>query len=187
VKTTPRLGELGALFFRAGNFTPGGGTPATAILQRELISTRQWFDTEDFALCYALSRVTPGTNLLAFYTAIGWRLRGWRGAIVTLLAGAAPCCVLVGLITAGFERISRNVWVAAGIEGALAASVGLLLAGFWLLVRPFLTPRGWLRSVVVVAASVLLTRYGGLSPVSVLLLAALTGFIGSAQKEGKRE
>ena len=183
MKATPRLDQLGGLVFRAGNFTLGGGTPATAVLQRELIHTRHWFDDADFALCYALARVTPGTNLLAFYTAIGWRLRGWRGATVALLAGAVPCCLLVALITAGFDRISRNQWVAAGIEGALAASVGILLAGFWLLVHPYLKPQPlkpwrWLRSVAVVAASILLTLYAGLSPVTVLLLAALSGLIG---------
>ena len=183
MKDTPRLGELGGLFFRAGNFTLGAGAAATAVLQRELVYTQHWFDIEDFALCYALAQVTPGTNLLAFYTAIGWRLRGWRGAMVTLLAGAVPCCFLVALITAGFDRISRNPWVAAGVEGALAASVGVLLASFWLLVRPYLKPQPlhplrWLRSVAIVTASIALTLYAGLSPVTVLLLAALSGFIG---------
>ena len=182
MKDTPRLGELGGLFFRAGNFTLGAGAAATAVLQRELVYTQHWFDIEDFALCYALAQVTPGTNLLAFYTAIGWRLRGWRGAMVTLLAGAVPCCFLVALITAGFDRISRNPWVAAGVEGALAASVGVLLASFWLLVRPYLKPRAWPRSVAIVAASIALTLYAGLSPVTVLALAALSGFIGRVRE-----
>jgi chromate transporter len=182
MKESPRLGELGGLFFRAGNFTLGAGAAATAVLQRELVFTQHWFDAEDFALCYALAQVTPGTNLLAFYSAIGWKLRGWRGALMTLGAGAVPCCFLVALITAGFDRISRNPGVAAGVEGALAASVGVLLASFWLLVRPYLKGRRWPRSVAVVGASFVLTLYAGLSPVTVLLLAGLSGLIGRARE-----
>jgi len=36
-----------------------------------------------FALCYALSRVTSGTNLLAFETRVGWVVRGWVGLKIT--------------------------------------------------------------------------------------------------------
>lgn len=174
---SPRLRELGALFFRAGNFAPGGGAPAVAILQRELVHSRRWLPQEDYGLCYALARVTPGTNLLAFYAAVGYRLRGWRGSLVALIAGVLPCCILAGLVTAGFDRVSHNPWIAAGIDGALASSVGVLLASFWLLVRPYLKAGNRVRSVLIVAASLALSLYAGLSPITVLLLAALSGLI----------
>jgi chromate transporter len=174
-KPAPGLSELGIVFFRIGNFTFGGGAATTAALQRELVQRRGWLDDVAFALCYSLSRITPGTNLLAFCTATGWLLRSWRGALVTVLVASIPACAIVWVVTAGFDRISSIRWVQVGIEGALASSVGILLASFWLLVRPYLDRRNWQRSVVIVGASIFLSLYLHMAPIPVLALAAVAG------------
>jgi chromate transporter len=174
-KRAPGLGELGIVFFRIGNFTFGGGAATAAALQREVVEKRGWLDEVAFALCYSLSRITPGTNLFAFCTAAGWLLRSWRGALVTVLAASIPACAIVWGVTAGFDEISSNRWVQVGIEGALASSVGILLASFWLLVRPYLDRRNWHRSVVIVGTSIFLSLYLRMAPIPILALAAIAG------------
>lgn len=182
-KPAPGLSELGIVFFRIGNFTFGGGAATTAALQRELVQKRGWLDDVTFALCYSLSRITPGTNLLAFCTAAGWLLRSWRGALVTVLVASIPACAIVWVVTAGFDRISSIRWVQLGIEGALASSVGILLASFWLLVRPYLDRRNWQRSVVIVGASIFLSLYLHMAPIPVLALAAVAGIFWKESKK----
>jgi chromate transporter len=171
----PSLTQFIGVIFRAANFTVGGGGPAVAMLLREMVYKRRWMSDSGYAMCFALARVTPGTNMLAFYTATGWLLKRWRGAIAALLAGSLPCCLFAGLVTAGFEHVSENRWVQAGMEGALAASVGLLLASFWLLVQPYLKKRNWRSGSAMVLGSIALSMYVGLSPITVLILAALVG------------
>jgi chromate transporter len=175
VAPEPSLPEFTGVIFRAANFTVGGGGPAVAILLREMVHKRRWMSEQGYAICFALARVTPGTNMIAFYTATGWLVKRWRGAIAALIAGSLPCCLFAALVTVGFERISENRWVQAAMDGALAASVGLLLATFWLLVRPYLKKRDWKSGSVIVVASIVLSMYVGLSPVTVLILAALVG------------
>jgi chromate transporter len=172
----PSLPELSGVFFRIGNFTFGGGAATTAALQREMVERRRWYDTLQFGLCYALARVTPGTNLLAFCTASGWLLRGWRGAVAGLLAASIPGCALVCLVTLGFDVWSRNRFFQAAVDGALAASVGALLASFWLLIRPYLNRRHWIQTVAIVLASIALSFLAGWSPIVILLLAGVVGF-----------
>jgi chromate transporter len=171
----PSLPEFTGVIFRAANFTVGGGGPAIAMLLREMVYKRRWMSEEGYAMCYALARVTPGTNMIAFYTATGWLLKRWRGAIAAMIAGSLPCCVFAALVTAGFERVNGNRWVQGAMDSALAASVGLLLATFWLLVKPFLKRRDWKSGSAIVTASIVLSIYVGLSPVTVLILAALAG------------
>ena len=172
----PSLAELSGVFFRIGNFTFGGGAPTTAAFQRELVERRRWYDTLQFGLCYALARVTPGTNLFAFCTASGWLLRGWWGAIAALLVASIPCCALVCLVTAGFDSWSRNRFFQAAIDGALAASVGALLASFWLLVQPYLDRQHLLQTGAILLGSIALSFFAGWSPIVVLLLAGIAGF-----------
>jgi len=60
------LRRIAAVFTRYANLTFGGGSATIAVLHREIVATRKWIDETQFALCFALRRLTPGTNLLAF-------------------------------------------------------------------------------------------------------------------------
>jgi chromate transport protein ChrA len=82
----------------------------------------------------------------------------------------------VCLVTIGFDSWSRNRFFQAAIAGALAASVGALLASFWLLVRPYLDRPHLLQTLVILLSSVALSFLAGWSPVVVLLLAGVAGF-----------
>ena len=98
----PSLVRLGDVFVRYGNITLGGGSATIAVLRREILERRRWIGEDDFTVCFGLARLTPGTNLLAFCTGIGWITRGLPGAIVALLAGSIPCAAMVVLATALF-------------------------------------------------------------------------------------
>lgn len=173
----PSLRKLAGIFSRVSGITFGGGNPATAALQQELGTRRGWLSDADFVLCYVLARLTPGTNLLAFCTAVGWTLRGWAGALVALLAASIPCSIVVVLFSYLYESLSRNPLVSAAIRGALAAAVGMLLATSWQLVRPQLTVRRWLRTAVLLVGSLVLFVRFQVSPIPVLGIGALAGLL----------
>jgi hypothetical protein len=59
-------------------------------LHGEIVERRHWIGRQSFDLAYALSRITPGTNLLAFCTAVGWMLRSWFGAITATPGWVGP-------------------------------------------------------------------------------------------------
>jgi len=87
-------------------------------------------------LSLALSRLTPGTNLLAFGTAAGWQLRGWAGALVALTAGSLPSSCLAVLATMLAEFRTKDPVAIVGLRGALAATVGVMIITGRTLIRP---------------------------------------------------
>jgi chromate transporter len=179
VTDTPKkadLADVAAVFFRTGNFTFGGGSATVVALQREMVAKRGWLEQAQFALCYALSRITPGTNLLAFCTSTGWLMRGWRGALVAVLAASIPSCLLVYAVTAGFDAVSRLPLMQVATGGALAASVGILLASFWQLVQPYVTRRNLFHSSVLIVGSIVLSQVAGLTPITIFALAGAVGW-----------
>jgi chromate transporter len=174
---SPSLRALAFLHLRVGNLTFGGGDPTMAVLQREMVNRRHWLSAEQYGLAYGLARITPGTNLLAFCAAAGWYLQGWRGAAATVLAVTLPSALLVVILTHAYQ-VWRGSTLAAGvIAGTVAAAVGMMMAGAWLLVRPHLGKRRFLRTTVFVAGAALLSFCSWLSPIQVLALAALAGFL----------
>jgi chromate transporter len=172
----PRLRELAKVFLRVGNVTFGSGASATVLLREEIVEQRGWLGKHQFALCYALARVTPGTNLFALFTAAGWYMRGWQGAIVATVAASLPASIIVILLTLGYLAIYTSRLGQAAISGAMAAVLGTIVAGSWLLVEPDVLSRNWLRTLTLVVGAMVLSLGFHMSPIPIVGLAALTGF-----------
>ncbi len=177
----PSLRQLAIIFTRYGNLTFGGGSATIAVLQTHLIDRLNWVDRENFALSYGLGRLTPGTNLLAFVTGIGWLLRGIKGAIVALLAGSIPCSLIALFVTVAYEFWSHNRFVVVGLHGALAAAVGVMVATGWTLIRPFWKSISIPRLVLFTGGALVL-GWLAISPIRILLLAAFAGFLWPERK-----
>jgi chromate transporter len=119
---------------------------------------------------------------LAFCTAIGWILRGFSGAVVALLASSVPCTIMVVILTALFARWQENSFAQAAMQGAVAAAVGITVKTCWTIAHPYFKPGSRVRVVSVAAAAFLLHVVGGLSAISVLLIAVVVGFFLPVQK-----
>ena len=171
----PSLFRLADIFVRYGNITLGGGSATIAVLRREILERRKWIGEDDFTVCFALARLTPGTNLLAFCAGVGWITRGFSGAIVALLAGSIPCAAMVVLATALFSLWQHVSWAQAAIHGAVAAAVAVTVKTCWTIAHPYVRPGTRLRVTVIAGAAFLLDVVVGLSPIEVLLLAVAVG------------
>jgi chromate transporter len=171
----PSLTQIAIVFTRYANLTLGGGSATAATMHRELVVKRRWLTEDQFTLSFALGRITPGTNLLAFCTGFGWALRGPAGAIVALLASSIPCAVLVAALTALLEFWRDSSVVQAAIHGAVAAAVGITVKTCWTIARPYFNGEGRLRVILVGGVAFLLSAVARIPPIEVLVLAAVIG------------
>jgi chromate transporter len=171
-----QLKELGLVMTRYGGLTFGGGGPTIAALEHETVDRRGWLSREHFRIAFALSRVTPGTNLLAFCTAVGWQSHGTAGAVVALIASSLPCSIVTVALTIVFEALETNRWAVIAIQGASASAIGIIAASCWHLVEPHMLPGTRLRAVLLVVGALLL-HIAGVPPLRILLLAAIVGAI----------
>ena len=150
----PDIRSLSWVFARYSNFTLGGGSATTAVLHHELVHRRGWLTNDSFALCFALGRLTPGTNLLAFCTGVGWLLRGMArcahgmsGAVVALFAASIPCTIFVVLLTALFSRWQENQLAQSAIHGAIAVAVAITVKTVWTIAKPHFKGRERIRVI----------------------------------------
>jgi chromate transporter len=174
-QTRTSLAQIADVFVRYANFTLGGGSATTAVLHGEIVGRRRWVSEQQFALSFALGRITPGTNVLAFCVGIGWILRSWAGAVVALLAASIPCSVIVVVVTILFAEWQENPLAQAAIRGAIAAAVAVTVKTVWTIAHPHFRPGNRIRVVLVGAAAFILDAVAGISPIDVLVLAAVVG------------
>ena len=169
------LGSLAALFLRIGNTTFGGGDAITATLFRELVTRRRWLDLDQYALAQSLAKVTPGTGILAFCAATAWMLRGSSGSLASVLAVSVPSSIIVVALTWGFTAMSGNQAALATLATILASAVGLMWAAAWLLAKPQMGRKTWLRTAVIFTSSVIALAYWSISPMQVIIAAGAIG------------
>ena len=53
----------------------------------------------------AVSRLTPGTNILAYCVALGWALHRWAGALVAVVAASLPASLVVCVLAGALVRV----------------------------------------------------------------------------------
>jgi len=179
----PSLKKLTEIFFRIGNTTFGGGYVTIGMLGRELVDTRRWISAEKFDLAFALARVTPGTNLIAFCAAIGALICGVAGAVAAVVALTAPSSALAVLIMYGFERWQGNRIAMAAIGGTVAAVAGMMWATIWVILKPHVGGTTWngtvrnLQVVLIAGGAFIAARIFGLTPLPIILAGTAIGFL----------
>lgn len=168
----PSLRSIAWLVGYDVNRTLGG--LASMELLRRTFGARGWLNDEAHLLLVAVSRFTPGTNILAYCVALGWQLAHWRGALVSLAAASIPASVIIALLSATLTQVDQYPVVRAIIALALIVATVLVLATAWNLLRPYITGTSVVRTGII-AAVVVVLMLTGVTPIRILLVAAVLG------------
>ena len=176
----PSLSRMGWQMVKDANRTLGGGMPAIEVMRRSF-TRRGWLDDTGHGLLVAVSRFTPGTNVLAYCAGFGWRVGGVGGAAVALAAASVPGSLAVTLLSAAISRLVESPGVRAALAAAMLAAAALILWSAWALVRPYVlgTRPMWALAIIVVAVGLFAA---GIAPVRVLLVAAVFGAVSPAPR-----
>lgn len=168
------ISHFGWSVARDANRTLGGGWAAIELLRRTFIVSGA-LDEEGHAGLVAVSRLTPGTNLLAYCVALGWRMHGWRGSLTALVAASVPGSVLVFALSAALVRVDQYSFVRFALAIGILAAMVLVLSAAWSLLRPYLTAPALATTTIVIIALSAALLLAGLTPVRILLLSAAAG------------
>lgn len=160
------------MFIRASSLHIGAAAAAVS-LRRDLVQAGLVSDDE-FSRCFAIARLTPGTNLLAFYAALGYRLASWRGAAAAIVVGAAVPATVTAAVAMLYSLYGGNAFVIRFMSGAKAGALAVLVWGIARLVWPVIRAHRW-RAAVIAAGSLALALSAALSPFFILVIAGVLG------------
>jgi chromate transporter len=156
------------------NRTLGGH--ASMELMRRTFGARGWLTDEGHALLVAVSRVTPGTNILAYCVGLGWQLGHWRGGLAALAAASVPASVLIALLSATLVQVDQHPVVRVVIAVALIVATVLVFSVAWHLLRPHMKGTNAIRAGIIALVVVMLVMMR-VTPIRILLVAAMLGVV----------
>ncbi|MCM3081550.1 chromate transporter [Brevibacillus invocatus] len=87
--------QLFLAFFRIGIFGFGGGPTMVPLFHTECVKKYKWVTEDDFADNLALGNALPGPIATKLAAYIGYRVKGWKGALVANIAVVLPVVVLM--------------------------------------------------------------------------------------------
>lgn len=167
-------------FFKIGLFTFGGGYAMIPLIEREVIERRGWIAREDFLELLTIAQSAPGPIALNTAVFVGYKVKGYVGAIASILGIILPSFTVILIVAIFFANIRHNQAVDAAFKAMRPAVVALIVAPIIALTRSL---NMWLIPVIVAVA--LLIWWVGISPVYMLAAGAVAGILWSLRERGK--
>jgi chromate transporter len=126
------LSQLAVDFSLLSLITVGGVITVLPEMHRNVVEVHGWMSGAEFAQLFALAQAAPGPNILVV-SLIGWKVAGLAGAVVATAAVCAPSSVLTYAVSRIWQRSSGSPWRKAAEDGLVPVTVGLMLAGGYLI------------------------------------------------------
>ena len=161
-------------FFKIGMFTLGGGYAMIPIIETEVVDKHRWVTKEEFLDLIAIAQSCPGVFAINISTFIGYKLRKVRGALACALGTALPSFLIILLIAMFFHQFKANPVVAAIFSGIRPAVVALIAVPTFNLAKS--ANISWGNCWIPIAGALLIWLMG-VSPIIIILLAAIGGYI----------
>ena len=157
-------------FFKIGLFTFGGGYAMVPIIQREVIDRRGWVNRDEFVELLTLAQSAPGPIALNTSVFVGYKMRGYAGALAALLGVVVPAFTVILIVAIYFAQFRENVYVNAASKGMRPAVVALIVSPIVSLSRGM---GAW--KYALAAAVALFVWWSGVSPIWLIIVAAGVG------------
>ncbi|MCI1589098.1 chromate transporter [Heyndrickxia oleronia] len=120
------LFSLFTLFLLIGAVSFGGGYAMIPVIGAE-VTKKAWLTTTEYIDIVALAGMTPGSIASNSATAVGYKVAGIPGAIVSSIAITLPSIIFVLIIALFFYKINQNKLVQSAFYGLRPIVTSLII------------------------------------------------------------
>ena len=118
--------DLFFTFAKMGLFTFGGGYAMISLIEHTCVDQKAWITHDDMMNVTVIAESTPGPIAINCATFVGYRQKGFVGALVATLGMTLPSFCVIYLISMFLDDFLDIVWIANAFEG-IKIAVGLLI------------------------------------------------------------
>ena len=144
------------------------------LIENDVVERNGWLKKDEFLDLLAVAQSAPGVFAVNMAVFVGYKLRGKRGALAASFGCVLPSVVIILLIALFFRRF-RHIEVVNNIFMGIRPVVVALIA-----VPVFNVARSaklsWMTAWIPVLSALLIVQFG-VSPIYVIIVAGIAGFI----------
>ena len=118
--------ELTIGMMRTGILGFGGGPSVIPLIRYEAVSRYHWLEDDEFGDTLAIANTLPGPIATKMAAYLGYRVKGWTGAFVSVAAHVLPTCLAMVFLVAFMNQLGGSV-ILQNIIGAVIPVVAVML------------------------------------------------------------
>lgn len=166
--------ELFVSFLKIGALMFGSGYTMLPLLSREVVERRAWITEDELMDTYALSQCVPGVIAVNTAAFVGQKHGGWRGAAAAVLGVISVPIVAILLVATVLMQFWNSPVMVSVFNGVRVAVAAVITSAVIQLIRSGV--KNWLGVALCIAGFIIIAVLH-LSPVFVVLLAVVVGFV----------
>ena len=105
------LYQIFKTFFKVGTLLLGGGYVILPLLQSELVDRKHWIEDEELCEYFALSQSIPGIIAANVSIFVGYKLRGFWGAVASIIGIILPAFIAIIVLARIMEEINSYTFI----------------------------------------------------------------------------
>ena len=173
---TRLLWQLFLSCFYISAFTFGGGFVIITFMKRKFVDEKGWINEQEMLDLTALAQSAPGAIAVNAAVLVGWRIGGFLGMLTAVVGTILPPLLIISVVSLFYAAFAANRYVALVLDGMQAGVAAVILDVTCSLGQGVLTKGRFLSTVLLVCA-LALVLFTNISPILLLLCAALTGIL----------
>ena len=128
------LFDLFLTFAKIGLFTFGGGYAMIALIENTCVEEKQWITHDEMMDITVVAESTPGPIAINCATYVGYRQKGFAGALTATIGMILPSFCIIYAISKYLDHFLEIVWITHAFKGIkIAAGILILDAGIRML------------------------------------------------------
>lgn len=126
IQRTVRLLDLFLSFAKVGLFTFGGGYAMIALIENLCVEKKQWITHDEMMNITVVAESTPGPIAINCATYVGYKQRGYVGALIATIGMILPSFCIIFAISKFLDHFLEIIWIAHAFKG-IKIAVGILI------------------------------------------------------------
>ena len=178
--------DLFLTFFKIGLFTFGGGYAMIAVVEDACVEEKKWITHEEMMELIVIAESTPGPIAINCATYVGYRKKGFWGAVAATVGMVLPSLLIICAIAMFLERFLEIGIIANAFQG-IKVGVGIIIVNAGIKMLKDIPKTKLARGILAVACAALLAAniFGwNLSTLVLLISAGVIGFVSYKGKGG---
>ena len=152
------------------------------LIEREVVDRYRWIEKRDFVDLLAIAQSSPGVLAVNMSIFIGYKLRGVRGSVAAAVGNVLPSVVIILLIALFFNKFREYEVVNNVFMGIRPAVVALIASPVFSVAKS--AKIGWTNMWIPLLSALLIVAFG-VSPIYIILIAGVGGYLWGRVKGGR--
>ncbi len=152
------------------------------LIEREVVDRYRWIEKRDFVDLLAIAQSSPGVLAVNMSIFIGYKLRGVRGSVAAAVGNVLPSVVIILLIALFFNKFREYEVVNNVFMGIRPAVVALIASPVFSVAKS--AKIGWTNVWIPLLSALLIVAFG-VSPIYIILIAGIGGYLWGRVKGGR--